>query len=136
MGELLQALPDIDPPIMSEIVVEVPRDFQQQVFRSSHFEMSGSNLPVRPAPWLESSNPSRLGVLLDETATRTLRQGQYIFTFPVLLPARMPAYNVWLMTVCGPRTSVSNRSCTGSNDPRALVVFPLPGFELGEDHPS
>jgi hypothetical protein len=135
--ELLQELPEEDPPTMSELVVEVPRDFQQQIFRAAHFEMSGTDLPVRDGAWLDVSHPQRVRVLLDEAQTKVLPVGQYGFSFPVMLPARMPAYNVWLLTVCGPApTGVNESSCTGSEDPRALVSYPMAGFALGETHPS
>jgi len=71
---------------------------------------------------------------MDEEAIQKLAIDSYRFQWPILVPAVMPKYNIWELTVCSP--AIRNESCTGSNDPRALVTFPLAGFAMGESHPS
>ncbi|CAE8736426.1 unnamed protein product, partial [Polarella glacialis] len=133
--ELLTELPLKDPPIMAEIVVTLPKDFFHQVMRSSHVETMAKPLPKKiEGGWLDVTNPTVVRVLLDETLVSTLAVGQYRFQFPILVPGRMPKYNVWTMTICAPTRM--NVSCTGPTDPRALVSFPMAGFNMGQSHPS
>jgi len=132
--ELLAELPLKDPPIMSEILVDLPEDFSQQVLKSSHVETLAEPLPKRSGGWLDVANPGRLRLLLDENAVQNLGVGKYRFQFPIRVPAAMPKYNVWTMTICGPADT--NVSCSGPNDPRALVSFPMSGFKMGQNHPS
>eukprot|EP00930_Biecheleria_cincta_P038971 TRINITY_DN26793_c0_g1_i2.p1 TRINITY_DN26793_c0_g1~~TRINITY_DN26793_c0_g1_i2.p1 ORF type:complete len:2370 (+),score=328.03 TRINITY_DN26793_c0_g1_i2:2584-9693(+) len=132
--ELLGELPLKDPPIMSELLVDVPEDFTQLVLKSSHVETLSQALPRRSGGWLDVSNPRRLRLLLDEDAVQTLAMGKYRFQFPIRVPAAMPKYNVWTITMCGPTNT--NTTCSGPDDPRALVSFPLSGFKMGDTHPS
>lgn len=134
--ELLADMPEKDPPIMSEIVVTVPETFEQVVTRASNIEMLGDPLPLRPGMWLAVKDPRRLKILLDERATRTLAMGRYRFSFPAMVPTKMPKYNVFQVTICGPNPPGKNDTCTGEpQDPRALTTFPLAGFALGESNP-
>jgi len=48
--ELLEELPDQDPPIISEIVVTIPRDFEHRVVRASNIESLGEPIPLRKDP--------------------------------------------------------------------------------------
>lgn len=141
--ELVQSLPPIekDPPVMSELVVKVPRDFLQQVRRKNQIEVLNQPLPWRSGEWLDASDPTKLNFWLDESITPELAVGRYRFSFPVLVPSRMPKYNVFVLTICGPAVNTTNATaaspkCTGEEDPRAMVSFPLAGFAMGESHPS
>jgi len=133
--ELTAELPLKDPPIMSELVIQVPADFTQQVQKSSHVEVLTTPLPQRSGGWLDVSNPSRLRLLLDEQKVQELEIDAYRFQFPIQVPSVMPKYNVWEMTVCGPALT-PNATCTGKDDVRALITFPLAGFAMGEEHPK
>lgn len=133
--ELTAELPLKDPPIISELVIQVPADFTQQVQKSSHVEVLTRPLPQRSGGWLDVSNPSRLRLLLDEQKVQELEIDAYRFQFPIQVPSVMPKYNVWEMTVCGPALT-PNATCTGKDDVRALITFPLAGFAMGENHPK
>eukprot|EP00929_Paragymnodinium_shiwhaense_P030622 TRINITY_DN1731_c0_g1_i1.p1 TRINITY_DN1731_c0_g1~~TRINITY_DN1731_c0_g1_i1.p1 ORF type:complete len:3325 (+),score=634.57 TRINITY_DN1731_c0_g1_i1:113-10087(+) len=132
--ELLADLPEVNPPIMSEVVLTVPQDFQQSVRRTSHIEVLGEPLPLREGTWLDNSDPRSLRMFFDHDKVQTLAPGRYRWTFPVSVPIRLPSYNVYTMTICRPSTT--NATCTGPRDPRALVAFPYPGFNLGEIGPG
>lgn len=127
--QLLDDLPLKDPPIMSEVIVQLPPDFKQQVTRPAQVETMSQPIPYADN-WLDATNPTRLRLLLDGAQTAYLQQGKYRFQFPILVPARMPAYNVWLITICSP--TATNATCSGPDDPRALVTFPLAGFAMGQ----
>lgn len=132
--ELLAELPLKDPPIMSEIIIEMPPDFSHQVQKTAQLETLTEPLPRREGGWLDVTDPRRLRLLMDEEAIQKLAIGSYRFQWPIMVPAVMPKYNIWELTVCSP--AIRNESCTGSDDPRALVSFPLAGFGMGESHPS
>jgi len=137
--ELLEELPAQGPPVISEIVVTIPRDFAQNVRRISHIESLGDPMPYRSSRsggYLINSDPRQITLLLDESKTSVLPVGRYRFSFPVTVPARMPKYNVFTITLCGPNTAGSNSTCTGQNDPRALVTFPMTGFAMYSEHPA
>lgn len=134
--ELLEDLPENDPPTMTEVVVTVPKDFTQQVFAPRHIEVVGNApLPrVEEGTWVDNTNPRKLTIFFDPDQTATLAPAQYKFSFPITIPARLPAYNVYIMTICGPSTS--NETCYGPDAERALLSLVWPGFNLGDVHPS
>jgi hypothetical protein len=147
--ELVSDLPEKDPPVLHELVVQLPPDFAQQVTNALHIEWSDKSLPyVQATPsgllggplapaWLDASDPSSLNFFLDEAAAEDLQVGTYRFSFPVVVPALIPAYNVFTVTLCGPpAVNATYARCTGAQDSRALVSFPITGFELGEIHPT
>lgn len=132
--EILGELPLKDPPVMSEIIIEMPPDFSHQVHKTAQLETLTEPLPRREGGWLDVTDPRRLRLLMDEDAIQKLAIGAYRFQWPILVPAVMPKYNIWEVTLCSP--ALRNESCTGAGDPRALVTFPLAGFNMGEAHPS
>ncbi|CAJ1414885.1 unnamed protein product [Effrenium voratum] len=132
--EILGELPLKDPPIISEIIIQMPPDFSHQVQKTAQLETLTQPLPRRDGGWLDVTDPRRLRLLMDEEAIQKLAIGAYRFQWPIMVPAVMPKYNIWELTVCSP--ALRNESCTGSNDPRALASFPLAGFNMGESHPS
>jgi len=142
--ELTADLPDLNPPVMFEIVVRVPRDFTQNVERAAQVEMlTNPGLPYSSVPYLNVTyHPMQVHMYLDTNETVLMKPGKFRFAFPVLVPARMPKYNVFLMTVCKPNPPGSEFPgspwgpfCTGATDDRALFTFPMAGFELGTTHP-
>jgi hypothetical protein len=135
--ELLEELPDQSPPIISEIVVTIPRDFEHRVVRASNIESLASPIPLRKdiSPF-DVTNLRKVVMFLDEEKTSKLEVGRYSFSFPLLLPSRMPKYNVYTITLCGPNPAGVNASCTGQDDQRALVSFPLSGFAMRTASPQ
>jgi hypothetical protein len=55
----------------------------------------------------------------------------YQFSFPVTVPAQMPPYNIWTISLC-----LANGGCITSSDSSVIVTFPIPGFAIGEQHPD
>jgi len=135
--ELLAEMPEVDPPLMSEVVVTIPETYEQLVTRASHIEILASPFPFRKPYWLNVDDPRRVKLLMDERAVATLPLGLYRFSFPVMLPTKMPKFNIFLVSICSPNTAGDNTTCSGDpQDPRVITTFPLAGFELGEEHPS
>jgi len=134
--ELLEDLPENQPPVISELILMVPQDFYQSIRRVSQVQIMNDPLPKRPGQWLHYDNPKYLKVLLDEKYTPTLAPGSYRIQFPAWVPARIPNNNVWLLVLCkpGPGDCVTLDNMPNPN--RSLVSFPLAGFELNEEHPS
>ncbi|CAJ1440618.1 unnamed protein product, partial [Effrenium voratum] len=114
--EILGELPLKDPPIISEIIIQMPPDFSHQVQKTAQLETLTQPLPRRDGGWLDVTDPRRLRLLMDEEAIQKLAIGAYRFQWPIMVPAVMPKYNIWELTVCSP--ALRNESCTGSNDPR------------------
>jgi len=147
--ELVSDLPELNPPVLHELVVQLPPDFSQQVTNALHIEWADKALPYAQATpaglldgplmpvWLDATDPSRLNIFLDEAAAEDLEVGTYRFSFPVVVPALIPAYNVFTVTLCTPPpVNATYTLCTGAQDSRALVSFPITGFNLGEIHPT
>jgi len=136
--ELLADLPERDPPTMSEILIRMPLDFYHIVRRPSQVEImtDGGYLPLRADLWMDyTSSPLYIRIFLDESQTRTMSPGRYRIQFPVWVPGRMPRNNVWLFTICGPATMAAG-ACMDEHSERALVTFPVAGFEMNEQHPA
>jgi len=135
--ELLAEMPEVEPPLMSEVVVTLPETFEHVVTRASHIEVLGAPFPFRNPNWLNVDNPRQVKLLMDEKAVATLPLGLYRFSFPALLPSKMPKFNVFLVSICGPNLDGTNATCSGDpQDARVITTFPLAGFELGDEHPS
>jgi len=136
--ELLQELPEkhLGPPVISEIIIEVPRDFAQQVRRINQIEVLANPFRWRLNDWMDSSDPRRLRLRVDDDWSIAMPTGRYRLSFPVMVPARMPKYNIFVITVCGPAGPNASVWCSGPDDPRAMASFPLAGFRLGDTHPS
>mmetsp|Transcript_104286 Transcript_104286/g.262459 ORF Transcript_104286/g.262459 Transcript_104286/m.262459 type:complete len:3286 (+) Transcript_104286:57-9914(+) len=135
--ELLAEMPEVEPPLMSEVVVTLPETFEHVVTRASHIEVLGAPFPFRNPNWLNVDNPRKVKLLMDEKAVATLPLGLYRFSFPALLPTKMPKFNVFLVSICGPNLDGTNATCSGDpQDPRVITTFPLAGFQLGDEHPS
>lgn len=135
--ELLDILPAQSPPIIAEIVVQMPPDFVQQIANALNVEQLEGDLPYASGTWFDVTDPGKLVIMLDEQKVATLTPGGYRFSFPVTVPTRIPSYNMWIVTLCKPREANSTAtSCTGWKDPRALVSLPVTGFNLGDEHPK
>jgi len=133
LRKALAAGVDEPPPTMAEVVVLVPQDFEQRVKRPSHLEWQADQLPLASSGnKINNEDPRRLRLSLDPSKTATLPVAKYRWSFPVYVPARMPAYNVFVMTICSPRTAAKNVTCGDPTGPRTLVNFPMPGFNHGQ----
>lgn len=139
--QLIEDLPDFNPPRISQILILFPPDVVQSVQRRSHVNVMNEQLPLRsqPADWLDFMEDDRLRIFLDPNTTAArMKTGRYSFTFPALIPNRMPPFNVWQMTICIEMFDEHGREtgCDHPTDKAAVVTFPLAGFNLGEVHPD
>jgi len=93
---------------------------------------TNSELPLFEADvdesWVDISMVDRLSIKLD--SGKEVPVGDYSFEFPVTVPEYMPAYNVWLLTLCGLGT------CQQHFSAQALATFPMAGFELDQAAPG
>lgn len=133
--EQLSDMPELvlSPPIVAELVFTVPPDFFHAVTRAAQVEQMADLLPLIPGDteWIDFSNPTRVNIFLDQQAMQVKTPGLFRFQIPVMVPGRMPNNNLWTLTLCSP--SPTNASCTGPEDPRMMVVFPMSGFALNEE---
>merc|ERR1719188_2261790 len=102
--DLVSALPDLNPPEMFELLVRVPRDFVHDVQRAAQVEMlSDPGLPLANVPFMNvTHHPMQVHLYLNTNGSSLLLPGKYRWGFPVLVPARMPKFNVFLLTICKP----------------------------------
>merc|ERR1712137_262415 len=121
---------------MDQIVVTMPPTVEQQVKRESHVESMGNRLPFKDGQWLTVSDPTKVVFHLDPTKTATFAKGRYWFAFPVMIPTRIPKYNVYHISFCK-MIPGDTSTCSGDpQDPRVFTTLPLAGFKLGEVHPQ
>ncbi|CAK0796491.1 unnamed protein product [Prorocentrum cordatum] len=147
--ELVSDLPELNPPVLHELVVQLPPDFSQQVTNALHIEWADKALPYAQATpaglldgplmpvWLDATDPSRLNIFLDEAAAEDLEVGTYRFSFPVVVPALIPAYNVFTVTLCTPPpVNATYTLCTGAQDRQpGPGVVPHHRIQFGGDTP-
>jgi hypothetical protein len=80
--------------------------------------------------WLDSTQPDRLRISLNtqKTGISGLSEtGEYEFQFQVIVPAQIPNYNVWTVSLCK-----GNGGCITSGDSAVQLVMPIPGFKHNE----
>merc|ERR1719443_1315904 len=97
----------------------------------------GSKLPllggVESSGWLDFSNPSRIRMKLDTEQSATLAPGRYRWEYPIYVPPRLPAYNIWTMTFCRPAEGDDpHDTCFSNDDSTVIVSFPMAGFDVGQ----
>jgi len=114
------------------LLITAPVGFTHEVRRLTDVQNLNKDFPVAPAPWVDTTQPDRIMIRLDDTEdTVTIPAGTYSWSFPVLVPccseADMPRNNVWVLTLC------TTRECMSENDRGFLLSFPLAGFNLGEE---
>merc|ERR1711976_534464 len=89
--------------------------------------------PHRTGQKIDNEDSRSLRMFFDTSETRSLPVGKYRWSFPVFVPVKLPAYNVFVLTICGEVTSAANNvTCGDPRGPRTLVSFPLPGFNHGD----
>merc|ERR1719487_2356839 len=64
------------------------------------------------------------------TSWNALKSGTYNFRFSVLVPAMLPAYNVWQVSLCRPGYGPCNRVTA----PAVLINFAMTGFDFEEEY--
>lgn len=132
--QALEQLPDLvvapDQQI-SEVLIVLPQGFTHLVSTRSDFTLLNEDMPLRSGQWLDYMQADRLRVTLNlnRSSWTTLKAGRYQFRFPVLVPTPLPTFNVWHLCLCSPNYP---QGCNLITDPAVMVVFAMPGFQLGQ----
>jgi hypothetical protein len=94
------------------ILITLPKKFKHLIYQETDVVLSNqaTGLPLNGAVWWsnkdEQPNTIRMKLTSDKDSQK-LKTGVYTFTFPVMLPDRMDAYNVFTITICKGYTGVS-----------------------------
>jgi hypothetical protein len=92
--------------------------------------------PYNPDYWVDFNRTNVIRIVVDDTVVtvedtridkRFIEASLYRFSFPVLVPRKIPPYNVWYIVIC------SDRDCGTKSDDSAKVMLPVGGFEVGEE---
>jgi len=112
------------------ILITLPVGFIQLVQDVSDFEILNENMPLAQPMPVDYMEKDSLRVYLNPNGTswEALKSGNYQFRFPVLVPALLPAYNVWQVSLCRPGYGPCNRVTA----PAVLVNFAMKGFNYDE----
>jgi len=133
---ILEELPDraIHPELqIGEILINFPVGFVHAVEREAFVEVVNKQLPLLKDGWLDYTQMDRLRFFIDTDIRRGgIKTGEYRFVFPAWVPPVMPAFNVWQISLCREGAG----GCMTPGDPSVLLTFPIPGFKIGELHPS
>jgi len=132
--ECVEPLPDlVVAPLqqISEILITLPVGFTHLVSEVYDFTVLNEDMPFKEDGWLDFMQKDRLRIMLNlnQSAWMTLKTGVYQFRFPVLVPSPLPVFNVWHVALCSPNYP---EGCNRITDPAVMVVFPMPGFKIGE----
>ncbi|CAD7959916.1 unnamed protein product [Amoebophrya sp. A25] len=121
---------------MGEILINFPQGFVHNIDALSHVEVSRQALDsatsVTPGMflavpnWLDYTEKDRIRVSL-MSPPGILENGIYKFTFLVTMPTQVPRDNVWTISLCE-----ANGGCISASDKTVLIVFPVPGFSIGQ----
>eukprot|EP00397_Hematodinium_sp_SG-2012_P005018 GEMP01005035.1.p1 GENE.GEMP01005035.1~~GEMP01005035.1.p1 ORF type:complete len:731 (+),score=154.13 GEMP01005035.1:195-2387(+) len=122
---------------IGEILINFPAGFIHGVSQPGHVFTTiqkgdlADGVPLsKPKEWLDSSQKDRLRISVN-TPPGLGETGEYIFTFPVYVPAQIPPYNVWIISICD-----AGGGCISSMDSSVRVAFPLAGFQIGQVSPD
>merc|ERR1719198_66534 len=141
---LQEDLPPLNPPTIYTLLFTLPPTFTHEVRRARHVTMFspqpillGNGLLETADLWLDhSSSRTSIRFMANPELTATMLPGAYRFSIPVRVPTRMPKYNVFTLTVC----NASADGCYNKDSPETLagtiVTFPIPGFNLNQNHPE
>ncbi|CAD7968709.1 unnamed protein product [Amoebophrya sp. A120] len=81
--------------------------------------------------WLDSTQQDRLRISLmtgpDVDPSGLQQQGTYSFSFQAVVPAQIPPYNVWTVSLCE-----GSGGCISAFDSSVKLAFPVPGFVHGQ----
>jgi len=114
------------------ILITLPVGFIHQVEATTDFQIMNENMPLaKPMP-VDFMSKEALRVYLNPNGTswQALKAGDYTFRFNVLVPALMPAYNVWQVSLCRPGYG----PCSRVTAPAVLVNFAMKGFAFDEKY--
>jgi len=112
------------------ILITLPGGFIHLVEDISDFQILNENMPLampQPVDFMEKES-LRIYLNPNGTSWNALKSGDYSFRFDVLVPALLPAYNVWQVSLCRPGFGPCNRVTA----PAVLVNFAMKGFRFNE----
>jgi hypothetical protein len=112
------------------ILITLPVGFIHLVEDRTDFQILNENMPLAEPNAIDFMNKDTLRIYLNPNGTswNALKSGIYNFKFQVLVPALMPAYNVWQVSLCRPGYGPCNRVSA----PAVLVNFAMKGFNFDE----
>eukprot|EP00927_Polykrikos_kofoidii_P054149 TRINITY_DN48622_c0_g1_i1.p1 TRINITY_DN48622_c0_g1~~TRINITY_DN48622_c0_g1_i1.p1 ORF type:complete len:3075 (+),score=329.05 TRINITY_DN48622_c0_g1_i1:114-9338(+) len=112
------------------ICIVLPQHFAHSVERSGSIVDSNKDLPVfNKDKRVNFSMENELLLQLDPK--KSIPEGNYSFQFPVVIPNRMPAFNVWQLLLCLYRNTTGGESCAQPSSPDVLMKIPMAGFPIG-----
>lgn len=124
----MDAPPDpSDPPMLGELLFTLPQGIAHDV-RSLEDIVNFDQMPVISGRWVDFTRMDRIRIKLDNS--NTIKKRSYTFQFPVFVPKKMPASNIWVVSLCG-----LDGGCWSPYDADVLLNFPIAGFQIGEIHP-
>ncbi|CAD7936810.1 unnamed protein product [Amoebophrya sp. A120] len=125
---------------IGEILINFPMGFVHNIDALSHVEVSRQELDsattvtpgmfLKTPNWLDYTEKDRIRISLN-SPPGILENGIYQFTFLVTMPMQVPRDNVWTISLCE-----ANGGCISASDKTVLVMFPVPGFALGQSQGS
>jgi len=114
------------------VLITLPVGFIHLVQDVSDFQIMNEFMPLAKPQAVDFMAKDTLRVYLNpnQTSWNALKSGDYMFRFPVLVPALLPAYNVWQVSLCRPGYGPCNRVSA----PAVLVNFAMVGFNFGDQY--
>ncbi|CAD7940504.1 unnamed protein product [Amoebophrya sp. A25] len=129
---------------LGEVLINFPEGFfhtivsfsEVKVFRNGDAGGMPLVMDEEDVPrWLDYTQPDRLRINLmtgkDVSPSGLEGQGSYAFTFSVAVPAQIPPYNVWRVSLCE-----GSGGCISAFDSSVKLSFPVPGFVHGQMSPG
>jgi len=121
--------------LLGTILITFPENFGHAIEKWTSVVSKQDTLPVQggqtASSWLDYSMVDRIIIHLDPD--KDLLVGEYQLEFPVTVPEQMPAFNVWLLTLC--RYSTTG-TCLQPQGSLSMVTFPFAGFNLHQGLPQ
>merc|ERR1712146_446874 len=112
--------------LVRSVLVVLPRGHAHKLLYPEDLKLGGNATLVRSLEsddWLETAASWAFRINLDPWSPY-ISEGRLAISFPVQLPAAMPAENVWNLALC------ASRSCSNPKDASVLASFAVLGFQF------
>jgi hypothetical protein len=110
---------------LQAVLILMPMGFHHKIDQLSDIAV---NFPVSSidGPWAETWAGYLLRVYVNIEPGKHLQKGRYSVSFNAVVPSKMPALNVWRVSLC------TSRTCDGPDHPGTALTFAIPGFTIGQ----
>lgn len=110
------------------MLISLPETFVHNIQKPTDVLNFNKQFPLSSGlQWADASYMDRVRIMLDDTnGGAIIPPGTYQFSFPALVPLKMPPNNVWRISLC------NDPACNAPTQSSVVVSFPLAGFALGE----